>query len=63
MSPMTDEEDVTGLQWSLIGADAPGETTETFMVVFGLVSEEEEEEEEEEGFDMRGGLEPVAVGC
>ena len=61
MSPMMDEEDVTALERSLIGADTPGETMEILVIVFGLVLEEEEEEEE--GFDMNGGLEPAAVVC
>ena len=61
MSAISDEEVATVLDRSLIGADAPGETTETLTVVLGVVSEEEDKEEE--GFDMEGGLEPVAVGC
>ena len=50
---------MTVLDRPLIGADAPGETTETLTVVLGVVLEGEDEEEE--GLDMEGGLEPAAV--
>ena len=50
---------MTVLDRSLIGADAPGETTETLAVVLGVVLEEEDEEEE--GLDTEGGLEPAVV--
>ena len=59
MSVISDEEVVTVLDRSLTGADAPGGTTETLTVVFGVLSEEEDKEEER--LDMEGGLEHAAV--